>query len=346
MQFLKRCMTVGLCMWLCAISVHAGDEHSDSGVRDAAVQAAEENEAALAEAARMYGTIEDGADTYENEDIDYESGIAAARMRTSDTGAKSAAEPLRVPIVVDGDRASISAYLFADGVSYLSLREAAALLFPNAAVGWDPARGVATLSGGGLSLSAPWGQPYIEANGRYFALSGLYPAENLLVNGVTYVPLRSLARAAGADIEWNARKRCAEIVTGQSRLVSGKDHYDANDVYWLSKIIYAEAGDQSLRGQLAVGAVVRNRQAHPAYPDTVYGVIFDRNHGVQFSPVADGAINKSPSQKSIVAAKLVLDGCMISYEAIYFLDPSIATSKWIVENCEFLFTIGCHDFYI
>ena len=88
-----------------------------------------------------------------------------------------------------------------------------------------------------------------------------------------------------------------------------------------------------------------NRVASKQFPNTIYSVIFDRKWGVQFTPTANGAINKIPSGESIIAAKLILDGCRISDDALYFLDPRQASSFWIVENRRALFSIGCHDFY-
>jgi N-acetylmuramoyl-L-alanine amidase len=88
-----------------------------------------------------------------------------------------------------------------------------------------------------------------------------------------------------------------------------------------------------------------NRLAAAQYPNTIYGVIFDRKWGIQFTPVANGAIYKTPSAESIIAAKMILDGCRISDNALYFLDPRQASSFWIVENRQALFSIGCHDFY-
>ena len=88
-----------------------------------------------------------------------------------------------------------------------------------------------------------------------------------------------------------------------------------------------------------------NRAASKQFPNTIYGVIFDRKWGVQFTPIANGAIYKTPSEESIIAAKLILDGCRISEQALYFLDPRQASSFWIVHNRQALFSIGCHDFY-
>ncbi len=252
-----------------------------------------------------------------------------------------------VPITLNGQNTGINAYILEDGVTYITFRTAASILFPDASVFWDKKNGAATLQTRTLTITAEPNTPYIVANGRYLALSGLYPAENKLVDGTTYIPLRLIARAAGAEIRWNGERRRVELSTtaGAGAIQSGDTFYDADEVYWLSKIIYAEAGDQPLRGQLAVGAVVMNRVRSEKYPDTIYGVIYDTKYGVQFSPIADGAINKTPSEMSIIAAKLVLDGCIISEDALYFLDPQIAESDWIVRNCTALFQIGCHDFY-
>ena len=250
-----------------------------------------------------------------------------------------------VPVYVDGVRCPRDAYIIENGVTFMPLRALAELLLPNAAVYWDSAASAAAVRTDTLTLRAVPGECYITANGRYLALSALYPAQNTLIDGVTYVPLRTAVRAMGGSIEWNAARGSVDITRGSGTIASGDTYYDADALYWLSRIIYAEAGDQSLRGQLAVGAVVMNRVASAQFPNTIYGVIFDRKWGVQFTPVANGAIYKPPSAQSILAAKLVLDGCLISDNALYFLDPTLASSFWIVENRQALFSIGCHDFY-
>ncbi|MCQ2433223.1 MAG: copper amine oxidase N-terminal domain-containing protein, partial [Clostridia bacterium] len=119
-----------------------------------------------------------------------------------------------VPVYLDGHDTGARAYVLEDGVTYMTLRGAAPILFPGAEITWDSKGGTASLKTKNLELTAVWGQPYITANGRYFALSSLYPAENKLVNGVTYIPLRLLARAAGADIAWNGSARRVEITGG------------------------------------------------------------------------------------------------------------------------------------
>ena len=256
-----------------------------------------------------------------------------------------AAQYSTVPVYIDGVRCPSDAYIIENGVTYLPLRILAEQLLPGANIYWDSKNGCAAVKTDALTLTAVPGNIYITANGRYLALSALHPAPNTLVNGVTYVPLRTAVRAMGGEIHWNAGKRAVEITRGSGTIMPGEQHYREDEVYWLSRIIYAESGAEPLRGQLAVGSVVMNRAASKQFPDTIYGVIFDRKWGVQFTPIANGAIYKTPSEESIIAAKLILDGCRISEQALYFLDPRQASSFWIVHNRQALFSIGCHDFY-
>ena len=261
------------------------------------------------------------------------------------TEARAASRYSTVPVYIDGVRCPTDAYIIENGVTYLPLRTLANHMLTGASVYWDSAAGCAAVRSDTLSLTAKPGECYIIANGRYLALSGLHPAVNTLVNGVTYVPLRTAVRAMGGQIHWNAAARSVEITRGSGTIAHGSTYYRDDDVYWLSRIIYAESGAEPLRGQLAVGSVVMNRAASKQFPNTIYGVIFDRKWGVQFTPTANGAIYKTPSAQSIIAAKLILDGCRISENALYFLDPRQASSFWIVENRQALFSIGCHDFY-
>ena len=264
-----------------------------------------------------------------------------AETAVSQTDAQYAA----VPVYIDGVRCLTDAYIIENGVTYLPLRTLAMQMLDTPEIYWSDANGYAVVKTDSLTITAKPGDCYITANGRYLALSGLYPAEITLVGGVTYVPLRTAVRAMGGEIHWNAADRTVEITRGTGAIEHGSSYYNDDEVYWLSRIIYAESGAEPLRGQLAVGSVVMNRAASKQFPNTIYGVIFDRKWGVQFTPIANGAIYKTPSAESIIAAKLILDGCRISNHALYFLDPRQASSFWIVENRQALFSIGCHDFY-
>ena len=256
-----------------------------------------------------------------------------------------AAQYVTVPVYINGVRCPTDAYMIQNGVTYLPLRTIAMQMLDNPEIDWDSTSRQAVVRTDTLTLTVKPGDCYITANERYLALSSLYPAENTLVDGVTYVPLRTAVRAMGGEISWNHAARSVEITRGTGTIEHGDTYYKEDEVYWLSRIIYAESGAEPLRGQLAVGSVVMNRLAAAQYPNTIYGVIFDRKWGVQFTPTANGAIYKTPSAESIIAAKMILDGCRISDDALYFLDPRQASSFWIVENRQALFSIGCHDFY-
>ena len=100
-----------------------------------------------------------------------------------------------------------------------------------------------------------------------------------------------------------------------------------------------------MAGQIAVGNVVLNRVAHENYPDTIREVIFDTNHGVQFEPVSNGTVFDAPTQRSALAAKMVLEGADVVEDCIYFYAPALSPGTWINRNAEYYITIGCHRFY-
>ena len=113
-----------------------------------------------------------------------------------------------------------------------------------------------------------------------------------------------------------------------------------------SRLVNAEAGGEPLEGKLAVATVLINRVKSGKFPDTIKGVIYDDNWGVQFTPTLDGRINNPASSDSIKAVNMVLDGYR-SFDAnvLYFLNPDTAQSPWITKNKVFFKTIQNHDFY-
>ena len=66
----------------------------------------------------------------------------------------------------------------------------------------------------------------------------------------------------------------------------------------LAATIFYEAGNETAAGQMAVVQVVLNRARHPAYPDSLCGVVFqghERRTGCQFSFTCDGSMARRPS---------------------------------------------------
>ena len=226
-----------------------------------------------------------------------------------------------------------------NSTTYVSLRSISLLLSPGAQISWENNQAVVRTSK--LTVTARPGNLYIDANGRK-----LYAANGVkLVNGTTMVPVRVIAKAMGASVSWNASTQRAVVTSGSGTITSGDNYYNSDAVYWLSRIINAESNGESLKGKIAVGNVIMNRVASTDFPNSIYGVIFDKTGGTQFTPVANGTIYNTPSADSILAAKLCLDGASVVGNSLFFLNPVIATSSWIAKNRAYVATIGNHVFY-
>lgn len=123
---------------------------------------------------------------------------------------------------------------------------------------------------------------------------------------------------------------------------SASSNYTSSDLYLLAKCIYAEARGESYTGQVAVGAVILNRVASSAFPNTISGVIYQRN---AFTAVTDGQINLSPDKTAMNAAQDALNGWDPTYGCLYYYNPAVATSSWIFGR-KTVTTIGKHVFAI
>ncbi len=236
---------------------------------------------------------------------------------------------LKVPAKLINSTTYVSLKYFCEALSYCR-------------VTFDAVSRTATVSSDNMYITATHGANYICANGRYLWTDN---SVVILDDGRMYVPVRTLAKAYGVDVNWNDATRSVTVTGSVKPIMSGDLFYKSDEVYWLSRIISAESRGEPLLGQIAVGNVVLNRVRSSSYPNTIYGVIFDRRYGVQFTPVANGTIYNSPYYLSVIAAKICLEGESVSKTALYFLEPEKSTSFWIVENCTFEFGIGCHDFY-
>lgn len=122
--------------------------------------------------------------------------------------------------------------------------------------------------------------------------------------------------------------------------------YTFTDLYWLSRIIHAEAEAEPYTGKIAVGNVILNRVRSSSFPNTVKGVIFEYYKNIpQFSPVAEGTIYNTPNADSIKAAKAAFSGTSSVGSATYFFNPDKSEGAWIVKNKTLVKRIGNHVFY-
>ena len=227
-----------------------------------------------------------------------------------------------------------------NGVPYIAIR-AFVEGIGAARVTYSSATRTITLSGNGFNVSVSDGAYALYSDGRVLFAS---TPSVILSDGRMYVPASVLMRAL--SLNFSAGSGGAVRTSGVARpLVSGDKYYAEDAVYWLSRIISAESKGEPLIGQIAVGNVVLNRVRSADFPATIYGVIFDRKYGVQFSPISNGTIYDTPSASSILAAKICLDGFTVSDDIMYFLRPSASTSSWIVRTRPYRFTISNHYFF-
>ncbi len=243
-------------------------------------------------------------------------------------------------IRVTAGQKNLTGYLI-DGTTYVPLRALAGAL-TNASVGYNAATKTATLSEKGLSLSVKNGAHILYVNGRCLYLD--MPAV-ILSDGSFYLPVRPLGEALSASVNWNGETRSVSVKKTELGYKSASDVYNETDLYWLSRIISAESRGEPFLGQVAVGNVVLNRVESRQYPNSIYGVIFDKKNGVQFTPAVNGQIYKAPTQSAIEAAKVCLEGYTLSESILFFFEPSIAESSWISKNRPFAFRLGAHHFY-
>ena len=225
------------------------------------------------------------------------------------------------------------------GNTYVSMQTALAQVYSNVNISWAGNR--ATVVADGLTLEVGLGESYILANGRALQV----PNRVQVINGRVLLPIRPLAQAMGGFVEWDAQSGTSALYSG-SPIQSGNTYYNGDDLYWLSRIINAESGGEPLEGKLAVGTVVLSRVASPKFPNSVYGVVFERNNGVwQFTPVRSGAINRAPNEESIIAAKLCLEGVQVAKPSLYFVNQYVSPNSWASRNRPYVTTIGRHTFF-
>ena len=210
---------------------------------------------------------------------------------------------------------------------------------------WSEDNGTLTLSVPGAVLTGLKGSGYFEADGRY-----IYAPDGWLVKGdVLYLPSDTIERLFGVEISVSAKRDRLELSTDRLSVISGganyyELNYDAELLYWLPQIINAEAKFEPLAGQIGVGNVVMNRLRSPDFPDTIFEVIYDTEHTVQFEPISTGGIFQEPTEQATIAAYLCLEGYSTVGGSLYFVNPDYG-SGWFDFSLELVETIGHHNFY-
>ena len=127
-----------------------------------------------------------------------------------------------------------------------------------------------------------------------------------------------------------------------SSSANGVNGFSSSDVYLLARTIYAEGRGEPYVGQVAIGAVILNRVRSSQFPNTISGVVYQKN---AFTAVTDGQINLTPNETAMKAARDAINGWDPSGGAIYYYNPAVATSSWIFDR-QTVTVIGKHVFAI
>ncbi|NLP46816.1 MAG: LysM peptidoglycan-binding domain-containing protein [Epulopiscium sp.] len=215
-------------------------------------------------------------------------------------------------------------------------------------IDWDETYQQAILVKGDTTLRLPIGSKTIFKNTTTVDVD----APITTYQSRTFVPLRFISEVFDCEVRWEESTYSIYISskdyvpTNESNTNISTPSYSEEDLYWLSRIVEAEAKGEPYEGKLGVANCVINRKKSPEFPNTIKGVVFDRNYGYQYTPVANGTIYNNPSADSIRAAKEALSGKNNVGRCMYFLNPRKSTNFWILRNRTFYCTIQNHDFYL
>ena len=222
------------------------------------------------------------------------------------------------------------------GDTYVSLETVAELIGFDASADFNSETNTLTIEVADIEITVTEGQPYMTANGRCLYLPDGYVS----IGGNAVFPIDIVAKIFNLDAAYDSEDGIYDLSTVNKSILTGADdYYNSDDLYWMSRIITAEAGNQPLKGQIAVGNVVLNRVESSRFANTVKGVIFQEG---QFDPVRSGGVYCTPFDSCVVAAKLALEGCNVVGNALFFqMSPGGEMSKY----ASLIMQIGEHYFF-
>jgi N-acetylmuramoyl-L-alanine amidase len=112
--------------------------------------------------------------------------------------------------------------------------------------------------------------------------------------------------------------------------------------YIMARMAMAEAEDQDTEGKALVILVILNRVEDEHFPDTIEGVIEQKN---AFSSYTNGRYDRvEPDDDCSAALSLVASGWDESEGATFF-EAGATDDTWHARNLQTLFTHGAHTFY-
>ena len=153
----------------------------------------------------------------------------------------------------------------------------------------------------------------------------------------------------------DAQNSASSFIAGpaaRSLRVAGSLTDQARAQQCMTQAIYYEAASESDAGQRAVAQVVLNRLAHPAYPSTVCGVVFqgsERSTGCQFTFTCDGSLARQPSAfmwgRASRIARQALAGAVYAPVGLATHYHTLAVHPYWANSLDQVAVIGAHQFY-
>lgn len=118
----------------------------------------------------------------------------------------------------------------------------------------------------------------------------------------------------------------------------------------LTRIVEAETTGSDIKGKQIVANVILNRVANKNFPDSIEGVVFQKNGTVyQFSPICDGRYESVVvTETTKEAVNQALSGTDDSQGALYFANRMYANKKnmeWFDQHLKYLFCYDGHEYF-
>jgi hypothetical protein len=198
---------------------------------------------------------------------------------------------------------------------------------------WRPA-GFAGTSGGRAGTTPPVALSGSLPSAEPLVFRPVAPQDAVAINAAT--PVAALPNPAARAFDMGA--------------LPAADRGRALDC--LTAAVYYEAAVESADGQRAVAQVVLNRARHPAYPNSVCGVVYqgaERSTGCQFTFTCDGSLRRVPSTVGWARARAVAAAALGGYVHAPVGWATHYHANYVVpywsSSLTKLATIGTHIFY-
>lgn len=192
--------------------------------------------------------------------------------------------------------------------------------------------------------------------GQLILLAAIWSLKEVQINRIASMPAFQLQFIEDfMQLEEKSQSRTVETAASGQRKV---DYYvlkkenklEEEEYQVLLKIVEAEAGGEDITGRILVANVVLNRVASDKFPNTVKGVVYQKeNNMYQFSPMHDGRFQRvKVSEETIEAVDRAINGGDLSQGALFFAARKSADPekmKWFDNHLTRLFAYGGHEFF-